>query len=216
MRLLTVPGVFSPRSDAWLLIDAVRGHGPEGMRSLDLFTGSGVVAVATAAAGAEATAVDISRRAVACAAVNAAINGVGIRVRRGDMLAPVDGERFDLITANPPYVPGEIEATEARGGARAWEGGPDGRALLDRFCHEAPAALAPGGTILLVQSELCGNARSLMQLESAGLEARVVASHRGPLGPLVEGRRDYLERAGLLDPGEETEEMVVIEATRRG
>ena len=51
MRIWTVPGVFRPISDSLMLADAVRGWSRPGMRSLDLFTGSGVIAVAAAAGG---------------------------------------------------------------------------------------------------------------------------------------------------------------------
>lgn len=53
-----------------------------------------------------------------------------VRAVRGDLLAPLAGERFDVIVSNPPYVPTETDATP-RGPARAWVGGADGRAVLE-------------------------------------------------------------------------------------
>ncbi len=66
VRVATLPGVFRPRSDALLLVAAMRERGlARGAGALDLFTGSGVLAVAAALEGArEVTAVDLSRRAV--------------------------------------------------------------------------------------------------------------------------------------------------------
>ena len=56
------------------------------------------------------------------------LNGVKVRALRGDMLAPVDGEQFDLVLANPPYVPGASDHLPPDSGpSRAWEGGRDGR-----------------------------------------------------------------------------------------
>ena len=104
---------------------------------LDPFTGSGVLAITAALAGAKATAVDISRRAVVCAWLNGRINGARICVRRGDMFAPVRGERFDVIVANPPYLP---TASDAEPGALRAHGreGP-----MDGGCSTGCAGLRP-------------------------------------------------------------------------
>lgn len=220
MRIVTVPGVFQPRSDARLLAAVMREQGlARGARVLDVFAGSGALAVAAAREGArEVVAVDVSRRALLTTRVNARRNGVAGRVetRRGDLFAPVAGERFDLILANPPYVPSASDALPASGARRAWEGGRDGRLLLDRLCAGAPAHLAPGGTLLLVHSSLCGEDATLARLAAAGLEAPArVASQRGPLGPLMRARAQRLEAAGLLAPGEREEELLVIAAPQR-
>ncbi|HEX4804362.1 MAG TPA: HemK2/MTQ2 family protein methyltransferase [Conexibacter sp.] len=217
VRIITLPGVFQPRSDARLLAAAMRARGlASGARVLDVFTGSGALAVAAAREGARAvTAVDVSRRALLSAALNARRNGVRVRVRRGDLFAPVAGERFELILANPPYVPSgaDGDGLPRRGAARAWEGGGDGRALLDRLCAEAPAQLVPGGTLLLVQSSVCGDDETLARLRAGGLRAERVAAERGPLGPLMSSRAAGLEARGLLAPGERSEELLVIAAT---
>jgi len=217
MRLLTVPGVFRPRSDAWLLAGLLPSWLPPGAAALDLFTGSGVLAVAAARTGAaRVTAVDLSRRAVACARANARLNGVEMRVLRGDLFAPVAYESFDAILANPPYLPDQHGALPAYGAGRAWEGGRDGRALLDRLCAEAPAHLRPAGTLLVVQSSLAGTDATLARLGAAGMSAEVVARRRGPLGPLAAERAPMLEARGLLRPGEREEELVVVSARREG
>jgi release factor glutamine methyltransferase len=106
---MTAPGVHRPISDTWMLAAALRAEGPAaGAALLDLCTGTGALAVwAALRLGAEATAVDVSRRAVLLARVNARLNGVRVRAVRGDLLAAVDGERFDVIVSNPPYVPSE-------------------------------------------------------------------------------------------------------------
>ena len=214
MRLLILPGVLRPPSDAWMLAGLLPSRLSPGAAVLDVFTGSGVLAVAAARAGARVSAIDLSRRAAACARINARLNGVEVRALRGDLFAPVASESFDAITANPPYLPGADGAFPARGAARAWEGGPDGRALLDRLCDEAPAHLRPGGELLLVQSSLAGTEATLARLDGAGLRPDVVARRRGPLGPLVAERAGMLEERGLLAPGEREEELVVISGRR--
>jgi release factor glutamine methyltransferase len=204
MRLFRVPGVFRPRSDSELLARIAAARARPGARVLDPFTGSGILAIAAAAAGADVTAVDISRRAVACAWLNGRLNGVRVRALRGDLFGPVAGERFDLIVANPPYVPGEADG-RVRGAARAWEGGPDGRWLVDRLCDEAPAYLRPGGELLIVHSDACGEAATLARLEAHGLAVEVVERRRGERGPLMARR---------LGPGDE--ELLVFSARAAG
>ena len=209
MRIMTLPGVFRPISDSRLLADCARQALSPGAAAVDVCTGSGAIAVALAQAGAgSVTAIDASRRAVASAALNARLNGVSLRVLRGDLLEPVAGERFDLIVSNPPYVPSED--LPAGGAARAWDAGPDGRVFIDRICEEAPAHLAPGGSLLLVHSSVCGEGPTLERLQSRGLEASVVARRPGPLGPLMRSRAPALEARGLLEPGQREEELLVI------
>jgi methylase of polypeptide subunit release factors len=74
-------------------------------RAFDLGTGCGVQALFLARHAAEVTAVDINPRALALATFNAALNGLAnVQVRSGSWFAPVDGQRFDIIACNPPYV----------------------------------------------------------------------------------------------------------------
>jgi release factor glutamine methyltransferase len=212
MRLFTLPGVFRPRPDSWMLARALAAEGlAPGARVLDVCTGSGVLAITAARCGAHATAVDISRRAVLCARINARLNGVRVRALRGDLLAAVQDERFDAIVSNPPYLPGDGDLPE-RGAQRAWEGGLDGRALLDRLCAQAPRHLAPGGVLLVVHSSLCGTDSTLAMLRDRGLHAEVILRHQGSLGPLLRARAAELEARDVLAPGQREEEVVVVRA----
>lgn len=211
MRVLAVPGVFQPRSDTWMLIAAVgRQPLPPGARVVDLCTGSGAVAVAAALRGASVTAVDISRRALLSVQLNALINGVRVRTRRGNLFDAVRGERFDLIVANPPYLPADDDALPTRGPERAWDAGRDGRGVLDPLCAMAVAHLQPGGTILVVHSCVSDLGLTMRSLRSTGLTVDVVAEHEGPLGPLVYQRRDRLCDAGLLPSGATWERVAII------
>lgn len=186
-----------------------------GSSVLDVCTGSGAIAVAAARGGAEVTAVDVSRRAVLTARVNARLNRVRVRALRGDLFAPVRERRFDTIVSNPPYLPADDEELPARGDARAWDAGRDGRALIDRIADEALPLLHPGGLLLLIQSSLTGVPATLARLGRAGLEdVEVVARRRGALGPLLTARAPELERRGVLKEGEREEELVAIRARR--
>lgn len=180
---------------------------------LDVFTGTGALAIAAAAAGAaEVTAVDLSVRAVLTARINSARHHAHVRVLRGDLFAPVAGRCFDLVTANPPYVPAEGAGLPRHRAARSWDAGPDGRTLLDRVAAEVGAVLAPGGTLLVTHSEVSGVQATLDSLADAGLEPAVVARRTLPFGPVMRGRADLLVARGLVAPGQDSEEVVVIAA----
>nr|WP_206664135.1 HemK2/MTQ2 family protein methyltransferase [Thermomonospora catenispora] len=216
MFMLRLPGVYRPQGDTALLLETLREAAiPPGARVLDLCTGTGAIAVAAALWGARhVTAVDVSRRAVLTARANAVARRVPVRVLRGDLTEPVAGERFDLITANPPYVPCPDPGPPRRGAARAWAGGPRGRLQLDRLCASAPALLNPGGTMLVVHSALCGVRQTLEALRGHGLKASVAARRREPFGPVMRARTAELEEAGLIRRGQRHEELVVIRADR--
>jgi release factor glutamine methyltransferase len=188
-------------------------HGP-GKTVLDLCTGSGVLAVSAALAGAsQVTAVDVSRRAIAAVRLNSALNGVRVDALRGDLFTPLGGRGFDLIVSNPPYLPSPDEGLPAAGLARAWEAGSSGRAFIDRICVEAARHLHEGGVLLLVQSSVCGEQATLELLRGHGLSAAVADRRRGPLGPLLRERAPWLRRQGLLLDGDD-EEILVVRAQR--
>jgi len=78
---------------------------PEVERALDVGTGSGVHALLTAAHAKEVIATDVNARALAYTELNAALNGIrNIECREGSLFEPVQGETFDLIVCNAPYV----------------------------------------------------------------------------------------------------------------
>ena len=196
-----------------MLVDAVRRATVQPRAAaLDLCSGSGAVAVATALRGVRsATAVDAHRLSAWTVRLNARLNGVRVRALQGDLFEPVAGRRFDLITANPPYLPEPPDMAPQRGD-RAWNAGDDGRAVIDRIIDRLPEHLAPGGCALLVQSSVTGTRETLDRLADAGLEPTIVERRRGPLGPLMASRVDYLISAGLLRGPRLEEEVLVIAA----
>jgi methylase of polypeptide subunit release factors len=108
--------------------------------ALDLCTGSGVQALFAAAHSEHVVAVDINPRAVRCAHFNAQVSGItNLNVLVGDLFEPVRTERFDLIVANPPFVPSPLNTLMFR------DGGPSGEDVQRRIVAGLPNHLAPGG-----------------------------------------------------------------------
>ena len=125
-------------------------------RVLDLCTGSGCLAILAARAfpKAKIDAVDLSADALAVAARNVADYELADRItlRCGDLYAPLENARYDLIITNPPYVDAGGMAglpEECRHEpAMAFDGGVDGLDLVRPIIDGASAHLTPGGGLL--------------------------------------------------------------------
>jgi release factor glutamine methyltransferase len=126
-------------------------------RVLDLCTGTGAIAISLAKElpAARVIATDVSPEACAIARRNVERNGFADRVeiRPGDLYAPTDGERFDLIVSNPPYIATAVIDTlspEVKREPRiALDGGADGLAFYDRICAGVLDHLEPGGALVV-------------------------------------------------------------------
>lgn len=152
------PAVLIPRPETELLLEAALEHFHRGqaLRILDVCTGSGCVAVGLAREfpKGEVTASDISEEALDVARRNVARYGLASRVRcaQADLLAGLPGP-FDLIVANPPYIPAGDEKTlqpEVRDfePSGALFAGADGLRIVRRLVSEAARALAPDGMLI--------------------------------------------------------------------
>jgi release factor glutamine methyltransferase len=217
--LIVAEDVYAPQFDSKLLIDAMHRVGKHaGRRVADLCTGSGVVAIAAAAGGAASvTALDISMHAVRWARASALAADVEVDVRHGSWSRAAEFGPFDLVLCNPPYVPeppsgDDEEIPRDAGPALAYDGGSDGRLVLDPLCKAAPDLLSSGGTLLLVHSEFSGVDASLAGLRRAGMKASVFGRQHVPFGPVLMARAQWLERTGQLKRGDRVEELVVIRA----
>jgi release factor glutamine methyltransferase len=158
--------VLVPRPETELLAErgwtfltdfgAPQGQGPA---ALDFGTGSGCLAVALAVKcpTVRVDAVDASPEALALAAQNASRHSVADRIcfLQGEDLSVLPAQsQYQLVVSNPPYIPSaEIAALEPE--VKDWEprtaldGGPDGLEFYRLLAQAAPAALAPGGKIML-------------------------------------------------------------------
>jgi len=147
--IMVLPGVFDGvclRSGAFLAQTFATLPIPADARVLDLGTGSGIGAIFAARRVAHVVATDINPEAVRCAQMNAEalLLNHKIETRRGDLFHPVRGERFDVILFNPPFYRGQPRDLADR----AWRSSD----VFDRFLHELPAYLCPGGFALAILS----------------------------------------------------------------
>jgi release factor glutamine methyltransferase len=155
------PGVLIPRPETELVVETaltLLNAAPLAANPAiaDVCTGSGCVAVAIARERPDVrvTATDISERALAIARRNAERHGVAARVTfvRADLLAGVAGP-FDLVSANPPYVPDADRPTlqpEVRDHEPplALYAGADGLDVIRRLVVEATERLREGGVLV--------------------------------------------------------------------
>ena len=136
---------------------------------LDLCTGGGSLAILAARVfpNARIEAVDVSPGALEVAARNVEEHGLQDRIalKQGDLFAPVEGERFDLILTNPPYVDAAAIAgfppEYAAEPVLAHAGGADGLDIVRRILREAPKHLTAGGTLVCE----VGGARAALEQE---------------------------------------------------
>ncbi len=154
------PAVLIPRPDTEVLVDEAcrRAQRLSAPRIVDLGTGSGIVAIVLARRlpKAAVTAVDLSSAALAVARANAQRHAASVRFLEGDWYAPLGGERFDLIVANPPYVAdGDPHLArdglpfEPRSALTDGVAGGDGMACIDAIVAGARDHLLPGGWLLI-------------------------------------------------------------------
>lgn len=153
--------VLIPRPDTERLVEVAlertRARSMLGA-ALDLCTGSGCVAIAFARARPtwRVAGIDVSPDALAVAGDNAQRTGAirNLRLLEGSLFGPVPGQRFDLITANPPYIP-TAELAELPLDVRGFEphlaldGGADGLDLVREIAEQARQHLTPGGLLAL-------------------------------------------------------------------
>lgn len=158
LELEVTSDTLIPRPETELLVELALERLPADapVTLADLGTGSGAIALALAVERplARIIATDHSSAALAVARRNAQrLNLTRIEFREGDWCAPLAGERFDLIVANPPYV-AAADPCWRQGELRfeppaALVSGQDGLDALRAIIAAAPEHLLPGGWLLL-------------------------------------------------------------------
>jgi methylase of polypeptide subunit release factors len=109
------------------------------LSALDLGTGCGVQALHLSEHAQRITATDRNPRALALAGMTARLSDVPLQLLEGDLLAPVQGRRFDLVVSNPPFVVSPVARFAYR------DSGLPGDELSRRLVGDTPTILEPGG-----------------------------------------------------------------------
>lgn len=156
LEFRTTSAALIPRHDTAVLVAAALQVAPAAAKVLDIGSGSGCVAITLAKniPGAVVVSVDISSAALDLARRNAELNTVSVDFRQGSLFKAVQGERFDLIVSNPPYIPAaEIDTLEPEVSMFeprvALDGGADGLDFFRQIIPAAPEYLHPDGWLLV-------------------------------------------------------------------
>ncbi len=174
----THPQVYQPAEDTFLLADNLQVERMS--RALEIGTGTGFIAIIAARKARMVIATDVNPHALECTLKNIVTNkAFNVELRKGDLFEPVEDEKFDLILFNTPYLPSDEDEIVDDELDAAWNGGLNGREVIDRFLAGVKEHLNPGGKVQLVQSSLSDNEKTLQKLEELGFKASITAREKG-------------------------------------
>lgn len=189
--------VLIPRQDTEILVEEAMRYLHDGMRILDLCTGSGCILLSLLhySNDCEGVGVDISQEALQVAAQNAELLGIRADFLKSDLYEKVTG-KFDLLVSNPPYIerkviPTLMEEVREYDPYIALDGGEDGLDFYRRIIGGAQDYLKRGGQILMEIGS--GQAKAVSELlREAGFKEIDVCRDFAGLDRVVSGRLPIL------------------------
>lgn len=171
----THDNVYVPAEDSYLLADNLEIK--NGQSVLEIGTGSGIVAMYASRLTNCITVTDINFDACELARKNFKENNIeNVEILFGNMFEPVENRKFDVILFNTPYLPTEEGEVLEDTINYAFDGGLNGRKVIDVFLNEVGNHLNDGGIVQLIQSSLSGNEETLSKLDELGFIAEIKAS----------------------------------------
>ncbi len=180
LRFKVNSNVLIPRQDTETLVEQVLKIVKPGMKVLDLCTGSGCVLISVLKNAPELTGMgsDISKTALLVAKENAKLHEVDAEWVRSDLFDNIT-ENFDVIMANPPYIPtGEILSLmpEVRDfePENALDGGADGLDFYRKIAGQVKDYLNPGGYVYMEIGYDQGEAVSELMRNAGFTEVEVI------------------------------------------
>ncbi len=180
LRFKVNSNVLIPRQDTETLVEQVLKIVKPGMKVLDLCTGSGCVLISVLKNALELTGMgsDISKTALLVAKENAKLHEVDAEWVRSDLFDNIT-ETFDVIMANPPYIPtGEILSLmpEVRDfePENALDGGADGLDFYRKITEQVKDYLNPGGYVYMEIGYDQGEAVSELMRNAGFTEVEVI------------------------------------------
>lgn len=189
--------VLIPRQDTEILVEEAMRYLHDGMRILDLCTGSGCILLSLLhySNDCEGVGVDISQEALQVAAQNAELLGIKADFLKSDLYEKVTG-KFDLLVSNPPYIerkviPTLMEEVREYDPYIALDGGEDGLDFYRRIIGGAQDYLKRGGQILMEIGS--GQAKAVSELlREAGFKEIDACRDFAGLDRVVSGRLPIL------------------------
>jgi len=168
----TDDNVYVPAEDSYVLADNLLIE--KGQSVLEIGTGSGIVAMYASKLTDRITVTDINFDACELARKNFEANNIkGIEILFGNLFEPVKNRKFDVILFNTPYLPTEDDEVLDDTINYAFDGGLNGRKVIDLFLDEVGNHLNDGGIVQLIQSSLSGNDETLARLDELGFIAEI-------------------------------------------
>nr|WP_295608306.1 HemK2/MTQ2 family protein methyltransferase [uncultured Methanobrevibacter sp.] len=169
--------VYIPSDDTFLLAENLEIK--EGQSVLEIGTGSGLVSMYASLLTDDVTATDINYNALELAEKNFKLNNINtIKLEFGDLFEPVKDKKFDVILFNTPYLPTDSEDIINDDLNYAFDGGLDGRKVIDRFINEVSNHLNDKGIVQIIQSSLSDNNRTLDMFDRNGFIAEIAESEK--------------------------------------
>ena len=171
----THDNVYIPAEDSYLLADNLEIS--KGQSVLEIGTGSGIVAMYASRLTDKITVTDINFDACELARKNFEENNIeNIEILFGNLFEPVKNRKFDVILFNTPYLPTEEGEVLDDTINYAFDGGLNGRKVIDMFLNEVPNHLNDGGIVQMIQSSLSSNEETLDKFDEMGFIAEIKAS----------------------------------------
>lgn len=167
--------VYIPAEDSFLLAEnlAIR----PGDSVLEIGTGTGIVAMYASRITDKITVTDINFDAVELAEHNFKKNGIeNIEILFGNLFEPLKNRKFDVILFNTPYLPTENGDVIDDNLNYAFDGGLNGRKVIDKFLDEVKNHLNEKGIVQIIQSSLSGNEETLKKLDELGFISEIAAT----------------------------------------
>lgn len=169
--------VYIPSDDTFLLAENLEIK--KGQSVLEIGTGSGLVSMYASLLTDDVTATDINYNALELAEKNFKLNNIGtIKLEFGDLFEPVKDKKFDVILFNTPYLPTDSDDIINDDLNYAFDGGLDGRKVIDRFINQVSNHLNEKGIVQIIQSSLSDNDRTLHMFDRNGFIAEIAASEK--------------------------------------
>ena len=171
----THDNVYIPAEDSYLLAENLEIKPDQSV--LEIGTGSGIVAMYASRLSDSITVTDINFDACELARKNFEANDIeGIEILFGNMFEPVENRKFDVILFNTPYLPTEEGEFLDDTINYAFDGGLNGRKVIDLFLDEVGNHLNDGGIVQMIQSSLSGNEETLQKFDEMGFISEIAES----------------------------------------